>query len=216
MALSDWTVYKSQPGLGVSIEVASPIVDIGSLRVGNAGEGSVLNLTNLASTLYAPGLPKGKMRSIFKIDSANRTHVGFSYMQSTGDITPNTGNWYMATAQADAGQRRFRVERVNGGFGVGAVDVVLYAGSHPQWSFSTVFTMQIEWVIDIPGLGGVLHTLSTGTATDFSDLSVIYSAVESSGYLTSTFGEGPMALKWDTFGDTYSALYDNTSVYSIA
>jgi hypothetical protein len=219
MALLDWNIYKTPSGLSAIIDPGSPVLGSGSLLLKNTGFGGSLNVTSLVAlsdSLYTPGLLKGRMRQVVNITSANRTRAGFSFMHSHADISPSTGRaWYEAIALADfsGSQRRWGISRYTNGFFSGTT---LFSSGTPVWSFSTTFTMEVEWNYDLADLGGLRITLRVGTATDFSDLAVVYNTIDTSGLITTSLGEGPYVLKWDTFGDTYTVRYDNTSIYTLS
>jgi len=216
MALSNWNVYKSHSNLIVQIDVTSPMVGTGSLQLQKTDSGGQRNFTSLVSTSYTPGILHGKMRQIVRCNSGNRTRFGFSFCHSHVNITGNSGrNWYEANPYIDsAGSvRSWRIVRVVGGEGIGTVTSLFSGG--PGWSTSTNFTMEVEWHVDVSGLGGTQIILRSGTLTDFSDLTQITTLVDPTpNALITSLGEGPHVTQWDTFGDNYNVRFDNTSVTS--
>ena len=216
MALADWTLYQSQPGLTAEITTTTPILDAGSLRLVNIGEASSVNLQNFTSLLYTPGLLEGRMRQILRIDSAGKTRAGFAFMQSAADIsTTDDKDYYQVVAHADAtaATRTIRIDRIDGG----SVNTTnLFETSSPAWTVGSVFTIEVDWQASVTEIGGTRITVRTGTATDFSDLSEIADLTDPSPDAhTTTLGEGPYILKFDTTGETYEVRYDNTSVFQL-
>jgi len=215
--LDNWTVYKKQAGLTVEINTATPILGAGSLRMNNTGEGTVLNLTNVVGTsYYTPGLTHGSMRALFNISAgANRSRLGFSFLQSTQDITADTGAWYDCVMEADFSGtvRRLLVFRYDDGFDQEAT--FLQVGS-PAFTGGVTFSMEVEWQINTPIAGTTRIITRQGSATDFSDLAQVGSTIEDTSGLSASLGESVYALKWDTFGDVYEMFVDQTTVTDLS
>jgi hypothetical protein len=212
MAFSDWTIYKSPTTLRAYLEIVNPITGTGSLYLNNTGNGSVINRTNLigSGARYTPGILHGKIRQTFYVTNANRSRIGFSILQNTLDITGGTSSYYGVFAKADFGgtQRRLEVVRWNTG-----AETSLYSSPTPLWEFNTTFTLEVEWEVQA---GQVVITLNQGTAIDYTDLSLVTTVNDTSGSrLTTSVGEGPFLLKWDTFGDAYTAYFDNTEIEEV-
>ncbi len=213
MSLGNWTQYKSQAGLTIQIDVTTPVIGSGSLFLTNTGFATSQNFSNLLSTSYTPGITKGRARQIAYVTSGNKARFGFSFMNSVANITGNSGvNWYEAGPYIDGATRKFRIVRVVGSESAGTTVIF---DSIATWSLSTVIPFQIEWIADSFNLGGTRLILSVGTLADFSDLVIIYDAIDfNPNALLTSAGEGPMVTHWDTGGDVYAVRFDQTSIFA--
>lgn len=215
MGLADWTIYRSHPGLQLFIDTASPLVTFGSFRLLNAGLETSETIANVVSDLYTPGLPAGIMRTIVDFQSGNKTHFGFTFMQSATDMTNlfTLGTCYECAAVVeDSGTTRvIRLTRYDGDF---ASATTVFETSNPAFTLGVPFTLQVRWNFDLPSLGGTQVIISTGVMFDYSDLSVIYNSIDPSSP-TVTNGEGLFILKHDVTSESYNVQADRTQIYSV-
>ena len=173
MSLSNWTQYL----LGtptVEIDFPTPITDAGSLHIACAANQKAL----LLSQAYTLGLTKGRMRSLFRIDTVtgpDTYRCGFTLFHSAADIllsgyaylygiamrtsTSLTKAFFdICTTGLDTGRTRYfdgpSFSRVNG---------------------VTIIALEVEWAYEPTLLNGTRFILREGhgTLTDFSNLVTI-------------------------------------------
>src|SRR6266850_7515248 len=93
MSLSDWTQFVSGDPT-IETNFSTPILDSGSLYVSCVDTEKALLLNTI---IYTPGLLKGRMRSLFRVENVSggeTYHYGFTLFQSAEDITLS-GSAYM-------------------------------------------------------------------------------------------------------------------------
>lgn len=216
MALNDWTVNESPGGLSLVINTTTPLVDSGSLRGDNTGFGGSVNYTNLTEDNYTKGIARGKIRTIMQAEiTGNRWQAGINFVADNLDLTGGAAGTYIWCAESDAGLRTFKLYEYGNGFGSSATKT-LHTVSSPAWTAASIFTLEVEWNLDIAGLGGCRIIARHGTATDFSDLVDVYDAVDGSPHVSTATAEGLFIRKYDTLGDNYDVQFDNTSIFTIA
>lgn len=174
MSLNDWTQFVSGSST-IETDFDTPILGTGSLRVSCIDTEKALLLN---TTLYTPGLLKGRMRSLFRLDDvtgSNTYRYGFTLFQSAADITAsgsaylygieveeselsNTPFFDVCGTRLDEGRTRYFAGtpfiRVNG---------------------TTVVALEVEWSYEPTLLGGTRFILreGDGTLTDFSNLTTL-------------------------------------------
>lgn len=171
MSFSDWTQNTSGFPT-IAQDTGSPIIDAGSLRVSCLAEE---NASLVNEVVYTPGLLKGIMRSLFRVDSLTGPHIcsyGISIFQSNVDIATGN-NAYLFGVESDddlsgntvffdkcVGSMNTRVERYYAGTPFTRIDE------------TTIVALEIEWAYEPIVLGGTRFILREGHGTDidFSNL----------------------------------------------
>src|ERR1700704_3246828 len=99
MALSDWDSYiTNTPGLSFSINVLTPLVSLGSGRIGgvslSGGTSSALINPTVASG-RTRGVTRGKLRSLFRYNTFSvNGRIGLSFLQTNKNLTAGSSNFY--------------------------------------------------------------------------------------------------------------------------
>lgn len=219
MAVSDWDVYTGG-GVTVTTDMSDPIVDSSSLDVTNTNNNRFLMVPKPSSGLTT-GITTGFIRSIFRMDSVSAgghssdTRMGLSCMQSAVDVS-SSGACYVARLKfgASFSGQELSLNRINSG-GINSTGIKLVFTT-PSFSLDTEFTLQLKF-LDLTSLsGGVLLSLSVGSALNYTDLTetLVYQDFESPH--TTSFGEGIWG-RCTTFGSSnYSFTADQTQLYTIS
>ena len=170
MSLGNWTQYLVGTPT-VEINLTTPIVDAGSLHLAfDSGEKALL-----VSTLYTLGLTKGRMRSLFRVDTVTGLDLyryGFTLFQSTTNIT-STGFAYLFGVEIQASTL------VNTPFfdicttGLDAGRTRYFTGTNfSRTNGVTIVALEVEWAYEPVLLNGTrfIFREGHGTLTNFSNL----------------------------------------------
>ena len=227
MALLDWaTTNDTTPGTGLEIhtEVDFPEIGDGSLAMIHTGTTSYSH-TNLwpVQTLPTTGVePAGRIRTICRVDvhegaTPQTSYFGVTAMQSQNSLQ-GSGACYalLVTSGESLASPRLHLHRFNAGLTDGLtessfVDIPFPGGI----TLGVPFTMELQWVVDVPGLGGAFLVGRTGTMTDFSDLTDQIATIDASPLLTSTTQGLVGSFKNNVAGSVKKVLFDNTTVYEL-
>lgn len=198
MAFIDWDFY--QP-VGIHfVDVGNPIVGAGSLRFQHFNSTSLAN-GNAVPKLLSPlpfGFGKGKLRSIFQVfqsdfsNAGTLSYFGLACMQSDRDLVNTVGSdfYYAAIEVSETFVANLLLGKVTSGFS-GFPGTPFVSIPYPDvLSEGSIHTLEIQWIADIPNLGGTHLLCRTGTLTDYSDLTDQIVYFDSSSPLSSTVSEG--------------------------
>ncbi len=222
MSLSDWTQFVSgSPTIETSF--STPILDAGSLHISCLNAEKVLLLN---TTVYTPGLLKGRMQSLFRVEDvtgADTYRYGFTLFQSAADIT-SSGSTYLCGIEVEQSTLLntpfFDVCETNLDEG----RTRYFTGTpFTRIEGTTIVALEVEWVYEPIVLGGTrfIFRKGHGTLTDFSNLATIATLELYPGapvdLLTSSFGEG-LFVGMGTGGDSLTFLdltIDRTTIVSL-
>jgi len=238
MAFGNWDHFINTAGASaISLEVGNPIVGSGSLAYNKPNIASTDDFgahSQLDST-FTRGLTKGRIRTLLRVGDGwtdtgsfvEDTGAGIFYMSDTEDITGTGGNFYTAYVARErntpnlfrllicrsAGQNTLTLAcRPDLG-----AQVLLDTAASFVTAGEFVIPIQIEWNLDIAGLGGLRHTMSAGNLgdTNFNNLAVVYDFVEPSPLTVASF-EG-LATTFQTGATVapFTVVYDQTGVFQL-
>lgn len=185
MAFADWDVYNV--AATVNIDVASPIVGTGSLRLADPDIASArANLVPKITSALPHALLKGKMRQLVKVVAKGGGGMfGIAAMQSARDLTAAGTAAYLGVLLPANGV--VRILKVTNGL---EFQTVLASATYAM-DEGGIYAIELEWVVDVVELGGTRLIMRTGTALNFSDLVEVLSYTDISAPLITTLGEGP-------------------------
>lgn len=248
MAFGDWdtaTHTTSNTELGdvfVFLDVSTPILGSGSLSMGFQEDdfSPVYSCTAQLDSGFTRGLTKGRIRTLARWDGpwienvAFIDQVGFGiyYMASDLDIANNASNFYFAGLVRErnvAGDVVPTIAKASSKiledllWEPGTADILIGSATHITGVVETdVIPIQIEWNLDLVGLGGLRHIMSVGSIgeTNFNGLSVVYDFVEAASPLTTSLVEGIGFMQQDgLFGGALSpddgCSFDDTGVFQL-
>jgi hypothetical protein len=219
MALSDWTLRISgSPVVGVND--FDPIFGIGSLEMSGNGE-HLATLTN--NTYSSLGLIRGKMRSLFRLDTWNGSSTydtGFFFMASDADLTGGVGSCYTCSVRSDSSTSDTRINISYHENGIESTPLSLFQGStFTRTNGVTLIALEVRWVLELGVLNGIHFLVREGHnafTTDFSNLAPIFQGIvfdNEFGFLTDSAAEG---VYMDTRGSgDLSVNLDRTSIISL-
>jgi hypothetical protein len=221
MSYSDWEFFGSNsPTLSFSINVLTPIIGLGSGRLGSTslpGGGSIGNINVTTASLLTEAVPRGKLRSLFRYTSLPGTNsiFGFLCMQTSTNLSTSTGSFYSLTVQGDG---FLKLVKVVGGnvFSIltGTPGLVRFNFDSVPFSVgnNTVFSLELEWIADATELGGVALFCRTGFATDFSDLVTVMSYLDVTAPIFTTVSEG-IGIHEQSSEGPYFIDFDQTTLF---
>lgn len=211
MSLTDWNVYIGNTGLGLSINVLTPILGLGCGRIGGIGLGggtntAVINVTALSGR--TKGVTRGKLRTLFRYDDFTGGAIGLTFLQSNANLTTGTSNFYaVQLRQADGTLYLTKVlSNVVNANGT-TLDSVYFSPG-----IETVFALEAEWSVDLVELGGVALFVRTGFATDFSDLTTVMTYLDVSSPITTSVAESIFVVEVSA-GGVFNVDIDQTALY---
>ena len=219
MSLSDWEFHASS-GVTFSINLFTPIVSLGSGRLAMPDIGA-LTQTNINVTTASGrtrGVTRGKLRSLFRYDTLVTAAVlGLAFCQSRSDhdLTSNGTAYFAYLRQADSKLHISRMGPTNSTIaGFFGAPTFLDSGGFPFVpGNNVVFSLEVEWIVDIAELGGVAIFLRQGFATNFSDLTTVITVLDTSSPLTTSTSESVFAGVPATFAGAWNLDFDQTTLF---
>ena len=226
MALFEWGVFEDFPITDQErSHDGSPILDDRSLKFEHTGTTafSHANLIPQSSFLPTGTAPAGKLRTICRIDthdgvSPQVSYFGVTALQSQDDLT-TSGSCYALLVSASEGlvAPRLHLHKFTSGLTdelpfPSLVDIPYPGGL----TIGVPFAIELQWIEDVGGIGGVFLAANTGTQTDYSDLTTQITFVDTSSPLTVSVSEGIVgSFKNNVGGDTKKVLFDNTTLFEL-
>jgi hypothetical protein len=216
---SDWQFFTANARINFSLDLVNPIIGTSSLKAllnnsaGDPGNGVVT-----VASGRTKGIEQGRMRTLIRTNTsatggANANRYGIVCLQSANDMSIGSPNGYFLGYQYILSD--FTIWRLTGQtLGSGLSIATLEASS---WvTLGTTFAFMAEWIVDIANLGGVYFAISSGAATDFSDLAVRLTHIDPTGLAhTAGIAEG-LGVQMSSFtGGIPYIQFDQTSLYSL-
>ena len=204
--LSAFTIYKHDAGMTAAIDLVTPLLGSGSLLLGPNGTAG--RRINMVRTTTPNSFTSGRARFLLGTTVVGSLDAfGFVFQLSQADLTGASGQAYAYyVEQAACSSWQPKLAKITAGL---ATRTVLASGT--TYTATTARAVEVQWLLDIPNLGGMQLTVKLGTALDYSDL-VLDSALNilvSTSVLTTSVGEGPMLA---ASGSAGSYRYDHFEV----
>jgi hypothetical protein len=231
MGLADWIQNKSGTlTINVALDVGSPIVDSGSLSIDHDGEAATGGLNMYLDTPFSKGFTKGRIRQIVRYDSGGvipstvlNTNCGIVCMQSQLDVSNITGScytWGMGSGDTTgSGQAGTILTKLTAGMNNTTGITELFKANVPGFAPSAgdFWTMELEWVADLAGLGGtrLIGRVGTKNSLDFGTLVDAVDFLDTTSPLLASVAEGVYMKKMDVTADTNDWTLDQTSVFEL-
>ena len=216
MALSDWTQYVNQ-NWSFLINVTTPIISSGTGRLGFAPANSGSSYSNIVVTALSgrtKGVTKGKLRTLFRYDvppSAGTVGAyGLVFMMSNEDIN-SSGNHYRVQYNFFTGRFELMKAIASGPTG----GTLLAQGPIFSPGNNVILGLEVEWIKDIPELGGVAIFVKYGFETDYSDLTPVITYVDSTAPLLVAVAESIFTISnYPTpSGTGWNLDFDQTTMF---
>jgi len=207
--LTAFTFYKEDASMAVTLELSSPILNSGSLKINRNGTaGRWVNGVRVNAPL---GFTSGRARFLLGAKTALQTNdaIGFVFQQSQADLTLGAGSAYGFFTQvlsSGAGTWRPFLRKFTAGLGTGTT---LATGTDYTAAVGTMRAVEVQWILDVANLGGIQLTVKMGSLSTFADLAVdaALNIIVTSSILTTSVGEGPYYVGIATSSGFY--LYDH-------
>ena len=217
MSLSQFDGFSSQLDGQFILNVISPMVGTGSLRL-NLPTGGTGNIAPDSAGPLTHGLTLARYETLARAQvsgiATSAGKFGIIFMQSAHNVTTGTPDFYF-----------FGIENTGVNFSLG--NYVLYKTT-TGWSgislvtstvaisgpvFGIVQSFRVDFITDVPNLGGVWIKCYAGTV-DFSSMTNIFNVIDFTSPLTTTVNEG-LAVDAASTGSTLECQFDQTSLYEI-
>jgi len=229
MAFGDWTTIADAP-LVTALNVSTPIIGSGSYSlVGNTGTNDALT-TYLDPLSFSKGFVKGRLRNILRRGTGSNgattnDYAGFFYMASAVDLVNIGGRYNWAGLRSNGSVNDFSPEirvqpTVNLARNINASTILADTAPVVTLLVGETLPIQVDWVLDIPNLGGIRHILSIGNVgdLDYSNLAVVYDLIDGSPLVPAPVNEG-MFYRFQTsvghIGVQEWWAADNTGVFQL-
>ncbi len=210
MSLADWDAYITNVGLGLSINVLTPLVSTGSGRIGGTlGGGTNTAIVNptVASGRTA-GVTQGKFRTLFRYDDfTSAGKIGISFLQSNKDVGTGASDFYSAYLLQTDGKLYLRKT---------TADIITAGTTLSSVYFSpginTIFSLEVEWIVDEAELGGTAMFVRTGFETDYSDLTTMITYLDTTSPFTTSVSESLFVVELSA-GGLFNVDFDQTALF---
>jgi hypothetical protein len=188
---AQWEWFYAHPTQQAYVDVSTPVVGTGSLRLQGSASGTGAICGRWAQESNR-GFRQGRATTLIKpmAGEAGQDMYGVYGATSQDDLTGTTGTAYAALLVVGSTPETWEVRLVKVTAGFGSALTVLQTTPLPM-AFGQTLALQLQWLSET-SFGTALR-LAIGRALDYSDL-VAQSIVQEPGVLlTSSQGEGPMA-----------------------
>lgn len=213
MSLSQWYQDRTTNctiGLTSSAIIGSNSLSMSSSVVGNFG--------GFCSPDDGSGLPKGleqgRLRTLMRQDGSSAgMGCGLLAISNWALSATGTSSFYRYELFSTG---QYALARANGNTCVVASPgTTLVSGSTPTTA-GVVYGIQIDFIVDIVGLGGVYLSIYKGTATNFSDLVVLAQYLDNSiSKLTTSTVEGVYYRGVTSVASLRAGIFDSTQLFSM-
>lgn len=210
MAFGNWDFFESG-GVTQGLETIGALVDTSSLKVNYTSSNGWAGQLNSGQSR---GFTKGKIRTVMKMET-----IGFSaspqsmgvYCLSDAENVVITGRDFYAIRVRPLATSNVSLEKVtNGVFGINGTQLGVTATK--DFTEDEIITIELEWNVDIVGAGGVVLKVRTGSATDYSDLTEVITAIDASTPYTTGFAEG-LYIHGGTSSGASEVKFDETQIF---
>jgi hypothetical protein len=222
MALSDWTINKSDPtDTECGIYTISPILGTGSLRIKDNGSSNV----SMYNTTYTNGLTRGRMRMLVRIQAQGGIgtyRTGFYFHTNNTNIATGTPTFYSAhiLLTASLSSRQYAFAHYAGG--MSGTETIFYTSSPlpTMVNGTTILPLEVEWhyETELDGVRVIVRGDSDAgdTLTDFSNLTTLSTFIISNSLykITTSVGEG-IYFYGNPSPSGSEIEYDSVSIYSL-
>ena len=212
MAFGDWDTFAIANYV-VTTETASAILGDQSIAIDNtaSGNGGGHATPSVASGLTR-GITAGRMRTLMRLDAGTQssaTHAGIYFLSSvTNPLVSGTCYSVSAHGNGDISVNKH-------GVSLPVISSTLSTSVNLISNISNVFGLEVMWFNDSV-FGGTRIEVKTGTATDFSDLTLESSLTftDTVSPLSGTGGEG--IFQANNGGNDQRWVYDNTQLFTVS
>lgn len=214
MAFSDWDDYSINGGVHTP-NLITPLEGVQSLQMDASGGGQrgIGVIPSDASGL-TKNLIAGRMRTQMQNTAgllSSGYRAGIFFMQDTDNVTPfTTVDVYAATVNG-AGT----VEILKTTSGLLFTSALATSSVGYISDVTTAFTLEVVWFYDIPEFNGTRIIVSTGTATDYSDLVPVPGLDIIDAVSPHSVGAALGLSVFTSSGASSTWLFDRTELYSV-
>lgn len=192
MAFAEWEFFYARVTQQAYLDVATPVVGSGSLRlVGSAdGPGAIQGRWAQASNR---GFRQGRVSTLVQpvAGETGQDMYGVYGATSQDDLTGTTGTAYAALLVVGSTPETWEVRLVKVTAGFGSPLTVMQT-TPVTMAFGQTLALQLQWLSE-SSFGTALR-VAIGRALDYSDLVACPIVQEPGVLLTSSQGEGPLAV----------------------
>lgn len=219
MSFSDWDVFTNGSTIAVTNDTVSPLVGSGSLFFDTAGSGNRQAQVQVSDTSgIAKGLSRGIIRSVINVNNFTAGfQTGIICLLSQENVTGLSGSCYALTLRSQtSGAIDFRLILQKYTGGLESTPTTLVESADMQSSVMTNSLIQLQWNIDLIGLGGVELVASfADNSTDPNDLVDVLAFLDAFSPLITTVSEGLFCKVLSASTEQVEVRYDDTALYQL-
>lgn len=219
MAFIDWDQYSTGSTIAMANDTVSPIADTGSLFFDSSGSGNrQAHMSVSASSGINKGFTKGKIRTICNVASFTAGfQAGIVCLQSQDDVSGVVGSCYTLNMRSrTASAIDFRLVLNKHTTGLQNVTTLLDETANGLSTLGTDFVMELQWIADLPGLGGTQLVVSFGNNTqDFNDLVPQFVVLDTTSPILTSVGEGVFCKVISASTEQVDVRFDETEIFSL-
>lgn len=210
MALSDWTIFKSDPLIKVTIDYRAPIAGGGSLLLADNAVTGNPQAVLVRTLAQEKGILHAKIRTLVRLAALDGAGVGIVFMLNQEDISTDQGQFYGAfigETRVDGTSELVLAKFIHGL--QNAPTTILY---HAAYAPVGVCALEVEWDSDLATLGGtrviIRRSDPTVDTVVFNTLITVYDAIDTATPIVVTAAEG--IAYHNVFAGTNSFFLDKT------
>ena len=219
MAFIDWDQYSSGSTIAMANDTVIPIAGGGSLFFDSSGSGNrQAHMSVSTSSGINKGFTQGEIRTICNVASFTAGfRTGIICLQSQDDVSGIVGSCYTLNMQSRTSSAiDFRLVLNKHTTGLQNVTTLLDETINSLSTLGTDFVMELEWVANLPGLGGTQLTVSFGNNTqDFNNLVTQFIVLDTTSPILTSAGEGVFCKLLSTSTEQVDVRFDNTEIFSL-
>ena len=213
MALTDWSILKSDLTIKAALTQIAPIAGGSSLFLSDNGAPGNPQAVLLRSLSSEKGLLFGKLSGLFRLDQVNGAGVGFVFMMDRENITGDFGQFYgLFVGKTRIAATEIVLSKFLHGL-QGAETLLAFSSYVP----SGVCALEVEWRSDLGNIGGTRIIIRSSDPTidaiDYNNLTTVYDQVDSTSPFVITHAEG--IAYHNVLGGANSFIVDKTIMMKV-
>jgi len=211
LSFSQWNRNATTTNAYAYLDLLTPIIGAGSVALESTAMSQAVYVTPSNPSGLTKGIEKGRLRALTNPRvSSGGCGFGLVIMASAETIVATAGAYYRYELFSSGS---YALARANSNtLTAGSPGVTLGSGSTTVTQ-NTTYSIEIEWIADPVNLGGVNLLIRKGTATDFSNMTLLTQLLESGAQVLGTSNSEGMYLRGFTSAGTVRVVFDSTQLY---
>lgn len=215
MSYAQWNKDKLASATS-SLDLVTPITGTSSLSLDSNVASQAIYLTPTGASGLTKGVEQGRLRTLVKMTTGSGNGCGFGLVCMGGSDTLATVGTSAFIRYELFSNGNYNLYRSNSsGLNSGAPGTPLQANIAQSVVQNTIYGIQMEWIVDVPNLGGVYIITKKGTAIDFSDLIILNQLVDTGAQILTTSASEGIFMRGYTSTGPVKVLFDQTELFQL-